>query len=57
MEIMRWKIVDILPGQWVRNTKLKPKYKTTKYKNSQRHKSEWKPSDGNNEMKDTAKAA
>ena len=37
--------------------KLKPKHKNTKYKNSQRQKSELKPSDGNNEMKDTARSA
>ena len=61
MEIMRWKIVDTArQAQWVRNTKhkrLKPKPQKTKYKNTQRHKSEWKPSDGNNEMKDTARPA
>ena len=57
MEIMRWKVVDTArPAQRVRNTKpdkLKPKPRNEKYKTTQRHKSESKPSDGNNEMKDS----
>ena len=60
MEIMRWKIVDTarpdqLIGLEIQNTK--NLNQNPKYKNTQRKKSEWKPSDGNNEMKDSARPA